>query len=256
MANESTMLFIWVRATTDWSHEAACYAQLRPEFVGMAALWNSTFTMPYHLFRHRVRLIAQRNHADVAGAVCARWEEIPDGALVVPVDDDWFAPNLGEALAAARRPDAIGCFWMRSFLEVTISPVAEIGTWIRKLFSNRPPKWLCSTNNYALVKGALGKEPATKRLCRSHTEASVWFEEHRGPLVSALDRRLSLMNRTLASQTSLGHRRARISRTELLLKFFRYRLLYAQPLPPELSWADPYCKQMDALMGELQTRRA
>jgi hypothetical protein len=60
------------------------------------------------------------------------------------------------------------------------------------------------------------------------------------------------MNRTLASQTSLGHKRPRISRAELLLKRLRYRRLYERSLPPDLAWAEPYRDAMAALMRELR----
>ena len=52
------MFYIWVRATVDWEDEEAFLAQVRPEFDGKLVLWNATFTIPYHLFRHRVRRIA------------------------------------------------------------------------------------------------------------------------------------------------------------------------------------------------------
>jgi len=77
-------IYIWVRATTDWSDEAAFNAQLHPSFAGKVQLWNRTFSLSYHIFRHRVCEIASRNHAAVADVVRAPWDAIPDGALVVP----------------------------------------------------------------------------------------------------------------------------------------------------------------------------
>lgn len=64
-----------------------------------------------------------------------------------------------------------------------------------------------------------------------------------------LDGRLSLMNRTLASQTSLGWRQERFTRAELVLKYLRYRRLYRRPLPPDLAWAEPCREAMAELMG-------
>jgi hypothetical protein len=250
MRQHAPTIHIWVRATTDWSDESAFNAQLSPAFAGKVALWNRTFTLPYHLFRHRVCQIASENHAAVAGAVRAGWNEIPDGALVVPVDDDdWFAPDLGERLTAAWRPGIVGLYWTRSFLQVPIDPVAEIGQWASLLFPNRRPKWVCSTNNYAIVKA-----PDIKRLLRDHTRASGWVLRQPADAIVHLDGRLSLMNRTLASQTSLGWRRVRFSRAELVLKYHRYRRLYRRPLPSELGWAEPYRVAMAELMEGLRLR--
>jgi hypothetical protein len=241
-------IYIWVRATTDWSDEAAVNAQLPPAFAVKVALWNRTFNIPYHRFRHRLCDIAGRSHAAVAGAVRAGWDEIPDGALVVPVDDDdWFAPDLADRLAAAWRPGIDGMHWARGFLQVPIDPAAEIGQWARRLFPSRRPKWLCSTNNYALVKA-----PGAKPLLRDHTRASRWFLDHPRDRLVVLDAHLSLMNRTLASQTSLGYKRPRITRVELLVKLARYRRLYTRPLPAELAWAEPYRDAMAGLMRELK----
>lgn len=66
-----------------------------------------------------------------------------------------------------------------------------------------------------------------------------------------IDARLSLMNRTLASQTSLAFLRPNLRRSELLRKYRRYRRLYERPLPAELAWARPYVHDMDELMRRL-----
>jgi hypothetical protein len=72
--------------------------------------------------------------------------------------------------------------------------------------------------------------------------------------VSSLDQRLSLMNRTLGSQTSLGHLGTSISRRRLLGRLARYRRLYERPLSGELEWAQPHVEQMGELMAELRLR--
>jgi hypothetical protein len=82
---------IWVRATLDYDDERAFEAQLVDRFREQVALWDSVFVMPYRVFRARVRAIAPENLELVEGAVCSSWEEIPEGALVLPCDDDdWF----------------------------------------------------------------------------------------------------------------------------------------------------------------------
>jgi hypothetical protein len=68
-------------------------------------MWNQTFDLPYHVFRQRVRRIAELNLQRVENAVRARWDEIPDGALVAPVDDDdWFAPDSAQRWSASSAP--------------------------------------------------------------------------------------------------------------------------------------------------------
>lgn len=66
------------------------------------------------------------------------------------------------------RAGAAGLYWTRSFLQIPIDPMAEIGQWARAwLYPNRRPKWICSTNNYAILKG-----PDTQPLLSDHIRAS------------------------------------------------------------------------------------
>ncbi|MBY0276741.1 hypothetical protein K2Z84_15475 [Candidatus Binatia bacterium] len=241
------MLYLWVRATASWADEQAFRAQLDPAFAAKVAVWNETFTLPYHLFRHQVREIARLNLSRVEGAVVAPWEEIPDGALVAPVDDDdWFAPDLAHALAGAHDREAIGYFWTSSFLEVPIDFGHRLFLLRRALFPATPPRWLCATNSYAALK-----RPDTELLLQKHTVASARFAAADRPHVRRLERRLSLMNRTLASQTSLAFVRPTIRRRELLRKHRAYRKLYERPVSGELAWSVPYVRSMADLMQQL-----
>jgi two-component sensor histidine kinase len=72
------------------------------------------------------------------------------------------------------------------------------------------------------------------------------------PGVSRLDRRLSLVNRTLASQTTIGMKSGTVTRKHLLEKHRRYLSLYRTPSRTVPSWALPYVELMGALMGRLQ----
>src|SRR3954469_5233751 len=81
-------------------------------------LWNDVLDLPYHRFRQRVREIALLNLGGVEGAVQSEWDAIPEGALVMPVDDDdWFAPDAALRVAAAAPPEIEAYYWLRSFLE-------------------------------------------------------------------------------------------------------------------------------------------
>jgi hypothetical protein len=240
---------IWVRATLDYDDERAFMAQVQPGFRGQVELWDSVFEMPYRVFRSRVREIARENIARVEGAERSPWDEIPDGALVLPCDDDdWFRPDAARVAEAALGPGVAGLRWPGRFLEVAINRRHQLGIWRARVQGPRP-KYLCSTNSYALLASEESKE-----LLAHHLEASRWVARQPAGRVVLLDERLSLMNRTLASQTSLGHRGIPISRRRLLRKLTRYRRLYEQPLTGELAWAKPYADRMGALMDDLVLR--
>lgn len=184
------------------------------------------------------------------GATVAPWSAIPDGAVVVPTDDDdWLAPDLARVLAAEWDGGARACHWPSRFVEVPIDLRHRLGLLRRAVRPGTPPKWVCTTNNYAMRKG-----PDAQRLLWSHVEASRWVAAQPPGAVARVDRSLSVMNRTLASRTSLGHRRPAISRRELLRKHRRYRELYRRPVAPDLAWCEPYLAMMADLMDRLVVR--
>lgn len=242
------MVHIWVRATLDYEDARAFEAELLPEFHDRVELWDATFTLPYRVFRGRVRAIARDNLARVEDAVCSAWEEIPRGALVLPCDDDdWFRPDA--ALVARREAGPGGVRWRSSFLEVPTDWRHQLGVWRRHVQGPRP-QFICTTNNYALFA-----TPEAQERMRSHMAASAWAGAQPDGAVPFLRERLSLMNRTLASQTSLrAHKGGPIPRRALLGKLKRYRRLYATPLRDELAWAQPYADRMRELMAELELR--
>lgn len=86
-----------------------------------------------------------------------------------------------------------------------------------------------------------------------HVAASGYFDEHPRE-VKRIGRHLSLMNRSLASQTSMGWRKPDVTRRELIAKFHRYRVLYSGYKHSEMSWCDPYVRMMADLMAELLLR--
>jgi hypothetical protein len=244
------VIHIWVRATLDYDDERSFHAGLRPGFVDQVRLWDETFEMPYRVFRARVREIARENLARVEGAVCSSWEEIPHGALVLPADDDdWFRPDVAAVLEREARTGALGYRWTSSFLEVPINMRHELGTLRARLLGPPAPKYLCTTNNYALFASE-----QTKVLLQRHVQASRWAEAQPPGVVRSIADRLSLMNRTIASQTSLGHLGKPIGRRRMLRKLPRYRDLYRAPLPPELAWAQPHVTRMAGLMDDLRLR--
>ncbi|HKJ35317.1 MAG TPA: hypothetical protein VKA36_02010 [Solirubrobacterales bacterium] len=249
------MIYIWIRRTVDWADEqAALEALTDPWLLPKVPLWNETFDLSYQRFRLRVKEIAQRNHERVEGAVPAEWDEIPDDALVVPVDDDdWFRPDAARVLSEWLEPGVTGYHWPARWIEVPIDLGHRLYLLRRRLLPRSRPKWLCSTNNYAMYKRPGAKEPLG-----SHIEASRWFErriESGDGTVRRVDAEISVANRTLASQTTLSQKRMEISRSELIRKYRRYVRLYSKPLPPGFEWAAPEVEEMAALMSELQVKQ-
>ena len=232
----------------DWRDEAAFRAQLDPAFAPKVDLWDRTFTTPFHVFRQRVKEIAQVSLSRVRGAACAPWDEIPDGALVIPIDDDdWLAPDAAEAVGAELRNGAMGYHWISSHVQVPLSLRHRLALFKRWLFPWTPPFWTCSSNNYAFVKRA---DMGTQLL--KHSASNRWFEQAPAGAVHRIERRLSVQNRTLASQTSLAWRRPSMTRGELVRKFREYRNLYSRPVAADLAWCRPYLVMMADLMSRLR----
>lgn len=244
-------VFIWVRTAVEWGNEGAFRAQLKPEFLPKLERWNATFSIPYNVFRHEVCETARLNLSRVAGADVRPWHEIPDGAVVLPVDDDdWFAPDIVERLVPHLRTDLMGCRWMPSYLEVPVGIRHRTDLLRRRVLPWARPRYLCATNSYAFVK-----RPDTEAIGRSHVQASRVFEEERGR-VRVVDGWLSIVNRTLASQTVLLHDRPAIPVRRLLRKYAAYRRLYRAADLAGIEWAREYVDRMARLMDGLMLRPA
>jgi hypothetical protein len=244
------MIYIWTRKAPNWEDEEAVMAQLSPDLRSKVDLWNDTFNIRFHAFRHGVRKIAEQNVSRVENAVSAPWDEIPDGSLVLPVDDDdWFAPNVANVLEAEYDHRANGYYWSSSFTQVPISLRHRLGLIRSRIFPSTPPKYVFTTNNYALPKG-----PETKPLLDSHVRASEWVENGAGGPVKKLEQNLSVMNRTLGSQTSLAWNKPVLRRSQLIRKYHEYMRLYDRREAPGLEWCRPYLALMADLMDQLEVR--
>jgi hypothetical protein len=246
------VIYAWVRRTVEWSDTEAFRAQLSARFEPQVSLWDRTFDMPYNVFRDRVREIARRNLADADGVRVADWDEIPDGAPVIPLDDDdWIAPFAGPALEDEAAAGGFAWRWPARFVEVPMGPGHRLYLARRRLMPWSAEAWYCSTNNYAMRKGAAEQDVLGK-----HYVASPRFLEwRRRGWLGIVERPLTAMNRTLASQTSLRFDKPLISQRNLRAKYRRHLRLYRRPVRGDLGWAQPYVEMMGELMSELGPRR-
>jgi hypothetical protein len=222
-----------------------------PEFRAKIDVWNETFEMPYHVFRRRLCEIAELNRSRVEGAVEAEWDEIPDGALVLPVDDDdWFAPEAARVVESEHDPALTGCYWFSNFLERPIHFRHRLGLIWGRIFPSTPLPFVCTTNNYAMVKSA-----ETEVLLRRHVQASRWFDAGGGARMHKIERHLSLHNRNLASQTMFRLDKPTVRRSRLLRKRREYKRLYRRQPRPGLEWSRPYVAMMAELVEDLVLAR-
>jgi hypothetical protein len=246
------VIHICVRQTLDWRDEALVDARVFPWFRPKLLAWNATFDMPYHVFRQRLKTIAEQNLARVEGCVRTALEAVPRGDLIVPVDDDdWLAPDLGMELRRALDDRAHGYLWRREVIEAPPlwrRAVAYVGRLI-----GRRELHTCKTNSYAVVN-----RPGLGELALDHVRASEHFDAHAGD-IRRIPATLALQNRNLASQTALHWERPPITQAEMLAVYRRiyprYRRLYdSLKLDASLSWARPCVDQMADLMREIRPR--
>ena len=241
-------IHIVVRQTLNWSDRASVEAHLIADFRPKYEAWNQTFTMPYHVFRHRLREIAERSLRAVEGATVSRIADVPDGGIVIPVDDDdWFAPTLAADIRADSDERTTGWLWRREALEYR-TPLKRLRQRVGRL-AGAHPEFTCLTNNYAF---RLERAHAVEMM--HHALASRHFD---GPSTRTvrIPRVLGVQNRSLASQTSLAWRQPSIARSALVRLFAQHRELHASWRPTaELRWAGPYAAEMAALMREIAVK--
>lgn len=249
MTPHAKPLYICLRKTVDWSDEAAFRAQLDPTFAAKVEVWNTTFRLPYHHFRHELRQIAQANHEQVVGAMLSSWEQVPHGALVAPVDDDdWFAPQMARVITATATPDLAGLLWKQSVLERPINRGHWLRLLLRRWIPGLKPRWLCATNSYVIRKGFV--DP---RCFHSHVAASRWFPAQPAGHTRVFAEQLSVHNRSLGSITALNYRKPTISADWLRRRQRSYVQLYKEHLAAASGqrWALPWVRRMEQLMEGL-----
>jgi hypothetical protein len=231
-------MYVWVRATVDWDDAAVFDAAVPEKFRPTVELWDATFTMPFRLFRARLREIAARSWLEAGLDVCVDWEDVPDGELFLPSDDDdWFAPDIVGELERRWAGSTFGCSWTSTFVEVPLHWRHRYGKLARTVLPVPPKNW-CTTNNYALVLDTRALEPATW-----HRRASQQMRSE-----PRFDVRLSCMNRSLASQTSVFYA---VTPERLVARWERYRKLYRNEKHAP-AWCGPYIQAMRELMTEIE----
>ena len=205
--------------------------------------------MPYHVYRGRVRAIARDNLAAVRDVACAEWDAIPDGAVVLPVDDDdWFAPDIAERLARLWDGSGGGCSWTSTYLEVPLQRRHGLEMAVRRAIPQIPPRphFFCTTNNYALVKAADTRPLATRHIPGERVDARL----RRAAAGRAAERhephaRLADLARPPARGDHPQGARAQAGSLQAALP------PAARALP---DWCAPYVERMAELMEEVEAR--
>ena len=271
-------VYICIRRTADWKDTAGYRARLIAGFVPHVNAWDATFRTSYREFRAAIADITMDSLRAVRGAVIAPYDDVPEGAIVMPCDDDdWTAPHAAEVLAEFFAGAHDRAVWTQTVLQVPLDWMHAVKIRAGKVWPRlNPPRWFCSTNNYALRK-----REGNYNFFMNHSMASKELAADPGLL--RIHRRLTLQNRNLASKTSMVGVRypyyalvngvvrlanlndpaheiresvpPRSSR-HLLRKFEKYRRLYDRYVPqdPDLEWATPYVHAMRDLTLSLTLR--
>ena len=239
-------IHICVRETLDWGNAEIVKAQILPHFRSKFDTWNATFDMPYHVYRARVKAIAQLNLSRVAGARCSALETVPAGHLIVPVDDDdWFAPEFAERLFAEQTVEHSCYLWRRTPIEAA-HPIRN--TYLRvAALVGRGDRVICQTNNYAIVQ-----QDGLGSLALSHMAAAMHFRAHPAD-VKRIPATLAIQNRHLGSQTTLAWRRPSIAPHQLVTLLGQHQKRYRSwRLPRDQQWARPYVDLMADLLSDIR----
>lgn len=208
MAQDNTVV---VRHSPDWlnfdvqASRQFCASLNLPEttVVDYVALWDDCLAVDYRRFRHELKIIAARTWAATGAAVVDQHAFDPAGiqaaSLVAFVDDDdWFAPDLFEALEPHRHHDYLVWGSVRLGGFYNDAAAAENTTALMK----RDIELLSYTNNYAVTAAALLRH-GLDRLAE-HFNAQTMMAS--GVLdVALLDRYLSVANKSAAATLSALH---------------------------------------------------
>lgn len=234
----------------DWNNEKVFLAQLKEKFRPKVETWNNTFDMPYHIFRREIKHIAQLNLSRVENAGLADLDEVPQGEIIIPIDDDdWLSPQVANVLTEKIEPEKEGYYWHKDYINrpPTI-PIKIFRFLLPKVAAKRGGQWPCSTNNYAFTNNYnLASSVFT------HDGAKYYFDAY-GSKMKKIDQHLSIMNRTIASQTSMNPGKQNTSKRLLLKYYYLYTKMYERIQLPNHEWCNPYLSMMSDVMHELKPK--
>lgn len=144
-------VYICIRLTAAWEDKAGYRSRLIAGLVPHIEARDATFSTPYHEFRAAIAEITMTGLRAVRAAVIAPYNDISEGAIVMPCDDDgWKAPHAAEALVASGCDCAVR---KQSVLQVPLDWMHALKVRAGNLWRGfHRPRWFCSTNNYPLRK--------------------------------------------------------------------------------------------------------
>ena len=185
------VIYFWIQSDLDWQDEEAFWAQVPPGLKPRVDLVDSTFNMPFHIFRHRARDRGAQPLARRGRRGLGRVGRDPSVARVVPVDDDdWFAPNVGQVLE--REWGCFSGFLARDVARDSIGP-RPLGLHGPSRGLPFPPRSAPATRTTTVWSRPRG----TSR-CSRRAAATEWFDgPGRDRVKQGVGQRLSVVNRTL-----------------------------------------------------------
>jgi hypothetical protein len=249
----------WGKLTQEEFEEQArhfCRQVNRPveQVVETARLWDRTFSTSYRETRHVLKDIAQSALSwtkdycvtDTPPAVIT-----PEAIYLLTDDDDWFSPELGEALSATPQESegvVWGCAVLGPLVKNAAEPVLEQPAAVRL----RPLTVSCQSNNYGVTARYFQRPGASWNKVFSHGHAD---NEFKGLNVYNVPRYLSIKNTNPASTVFLenGLRRD-FSSTRLRELIYQYNVRFAAGNAlhePALQWARNPMKAVQRFFSEL-----
>lgn len=256
MISRATRVVVVLRQSPDWHalasgehHDTAAFDRFIGRPVGttaeLIAFWNATFPVGFYEARASMKDVTLDNLHRMAGVAVLPLEQFRppyDGQALYAFtdDDDWFAPDLADALLGSS------------------AGVSDAAVWTSVRFDGgfltRPNDGFCYTNTYCVHGGFLAGGDAERGAAAvQHMSAQVLLHEP-GVFLARLDRPLSVTHKHPCSTLTLERARREGGLLDLLGAYRRYQAKSSGERRAEagsVAWALPYTDRVSALFASL-----